>query len=657
MGSVSNGPTRTATLLGDRYRLLREIARGGMATVFQALDEVLERDVAMKLLHRHLAADPTFLDRFLREARAAAALSHPNVVSVYDWGQDDGRQAYLVMEFVNGPSLRDVLRRRGRLMPADTATVLAPAAAGIAAAHARGLVHRDVKPENILVSSDGAVKVTDFGLARAAAATTQTFAPGAIVGSPHYLAPEAVRDERLDARTDVYALGVVLYECLVGRPPFEAETPVATALRHITDAVPPPSALADVPVELDEIVARATAPDPGDRYPDAAAFEAALHAAAPRDDNAAGTRDAGSGTVVIPPEVIDTLVPNPAPALMPTSKPARPPTPPTPRAEDRPPPPQLEPRGRQAAPAEPRSGRRRLLIAALIGIVLLLGGFYLAWHTLVAPVTPIPEVVGQPRMLAEATLRSAGFEPVVADELEYSLDVLADHVIRQVPRGSARVGTAVTLTLSAGPRPVPGGVPKLIGTPEQQAIEILHGAGLAPTLDYAYDEKVGRGLVVSTNPPGGASISEGQTVTVVVSRGRKPIEVAKVTGLTLDDATTKLSSLGLKAKVAAEVFHDTVPSGIVVSQDPDPGASLHRGDVVKLSVSKGPETFPMPDVRERSRDEAVSTLEGFGLVVEVKEVRGFFRPRNVVADQEPKPGTGVRRGERVTIYVWINPWD
>ncbi|MDQ3931235.1 MAG: protein kinase, partial [Actinomycetota bacterium] len=244
MRSVSNGPSRTATLLGDRYRLLREIARGGMATVFQAIDEVLERDVAMKLLHRHLAADPVFLDRFLREARAAAALSHPNVVSVYDWGEDDdGGQAYLVMEFVNGPSLRDLLRSRGRLMPAEAAAVLAPAAAGIAAAHARGLVHRDVKPENILVSSDGAVKVTDFGLARAAAATTQTFAPGAIVGSPHYLAPESVRDERLDARADVYALGVVLYECLVGRPPFEAETPVATALRHTTEAVPPPSAL------------------------------------------------------------------------------------------------------------------------------------------------------------------------------------------------------------------------------------------------------------------------------------------------------------------------------------------------------------------------------------------------------------------------------
>lgn len=646
MRSVSNGPARTATLLGDRYRLLREIARGGMATVFQALDEVLERDVAMKLPHRHLATDPVFLDRFLREARAAAALSHPNVVSVYDWGDDDGGQAYLVMEFVNGPSLRDLLRSRGRLGPGEAAAVLAPAAAGIAAAHARGLVHRDVKPENILVSSDGAVKVTDFGLARAVAATTQTFAPGAIVGSPHYLAPESVRDERLDARADVYALGVVLYECLVGRPPFEAETPVATALRHTTDAVPPPSALVNVPVELDEVVSRATAPDPGDRYADAAAFEAALRAVASRDEHAAGRHDDERGTLVIPPATNDTLVPIPPP----------PPKPPPPALEELPPPRQLEPSRKEAAPAAPRSGRRGLL-AALVGIVLLLGGLYLAWSMLVAPVTPIPEVTGQPRMLAEATLRAAGFEPVVADEREFSLEVPADHVIRQVPTGATRRGAAVTLTLSAGPRPVPGGVPNLLGEPEQQATAILQGAGLAPSIEYAYDEKVDRGLVVRTDPPGGAAVVEGQPVTVVVSKGRRPVEVPKVVGLTRDDASERLSALGLKATVAAEVFHDTVPPGVVVSQAPDPGANLHRGAVVRLSVSKGPETFPMPDVRERSRDEAVRTLEGSGLVVTVEEVRGFFRPRNIVADQEPKPGTSVRRGERVTIYVWISPWD
>ncbi|MFN2556097.1 MAG: PASTA domain-containing protein [Nitriliruptorales bacterium] len=644
MRPVSEASPRTASLLGGRYRLLREIARGGMATVFQALDEVLERDVAMKLLHPHLAADPTFLDRFLREARAAAALSHPNAVSVYDWGEDEGGQAYLVMEFVDGPSLRDVLRSRKRLTPGEAAAVLVPAAAGVAAAHARGLVHRDVKPENILISRDGTVKVTDFGLARAAAATTHTFAPGAIVGSPHYLAPESVRDEPSDGRTDVYALGVVLYECLVGRPPFEAETPVATALRHTTEAVPPPSAEVDVPAELDEVVTRATAPGPGSRHPDAAAFRAALETAASPGELPVGRHDQDRGTLVIPPETLDTLVPA-----------ARTPEPPTRPPEELPPPVEA-PRAATRA-GGPRPHRRHLLIAVLIGLVLLLGGFYLAWDKIIAPVTAIPAVVGQPRGQAEATLRGAGFEPVVADEREFSLDVRVDHVIRQVPMGSARVGTTVTLTLSAGPRPVMGGVPDIVGRPEEQAKAILQGAGLVASSEYDYDEKVGKGLVVRTDPPAGAPISEGQPVTVVVSRGRRPIDVPRVVGLTVDDAAARLSALGLKATVAAEVFHDTAPPGVVVSQAPDPGANLYRGDVVRLNVSKGPETFPMPDVRERPREEATSTLERLGLVVTVEEVRGFFRPRDVVADQEPKPGTSVRRGERVTLYVWIGPFD
>ncbi|MDP8960543.1 MAG: PASTA domain-containing protein, partial [Actinomycetota bacterium] len=434
--------------------------------------------------------------------------------------------------------------------------------------------------------------------------------------------------------------------------------------------VPPPSAVVDVPVELDEVVSRATATEPSDRYPDAAAFEAALHAAAPRGETPAAIRDNERGTLVIPPESTDTLVPDPAPPGKPPAR--RPRVGPEARAGgpgrvgpeawaggwgEELPPQQPEPNAMEAAPAVQRSGRRRLLIAALVGIVLLLGGLYLVWDTLVAPVTPIPEVAGQPLTLAEATLRGAGFEPVVAEEREFSLDVLADHVLRQDPRGSARVGTAVTLTLSAGPRPVPGGVPNLVGKPEQQATAMLQGAGLAPSTEYVYDEKVGKGLVVRSEPPPGAPISEGQPVTVVVSKGRKPIDVPKVVGLTRDDAAARLSSLGLKATVVAEVFHDTVPSGIVVSQNPEPGANLHRGDVVQLSVSKGRETFPMPDVRERSRDEAVSALQGLGLVVQVQEVKGFFRPKNVVADQEPKPGTSVRRGEPVTIYVWVSPWD
>jgi eukaryotic-like serine/threonine-protein kinase len=226
--------------VGDRYVLRGELGRGGMATVHRALDDVLEREVAVKLLHAHLADDPAFLDRFRREARAAAALDHPNVVAVHDWGETD-EGAYLVLQLVEGPSLRDVLRRHGRLDPGESLAVLGPAARGLGAAHAAGLVHRDVKPENLLLGRDGTVRVTDFGLARAAASATSTFGADVLVGSPHYLSPEAVRGRPLDPRADVYALGVVLFECLTGRPPHEGESPFATAVQHTSRRVPPPS--------------------------------------------------------------------------------------------------------------------------------------------------------------------------------------------------------------------------------------------------------------------------------------------------------------------------------------------------------------------------------------------------------------------------------
>jgi eukaryotic-like serine/threonine-protein kinase len=638
-----------------------------MATVFHGHDRVLERDVAVKVLHRHLADDPALLDRFLREARAAAALTHPNVVAVYDWGED-GEDAYLVMEHVDGPSLRDVLRRRGRLGPAETAAIIAPAARGLAAAHGRGLVHRDVKPENILIDPDGSVKVTDFGLARAAAATTQTFAPGSLVGSPHYIPPEAVNDDVVDARADVYSLGIVMYECVVGRPPFDASNAMATAVQHTQQRVPPPSrAVPGLPEALDAIVLQATAPRPQDRFEDAAALEAAIRSAVP-PGMLPGAGTTARQTVVIPPERTETVVPPAGPArtermggrVVPAPAPMFDATDEADVAttavqasatlaadSDEDGPPTGPPAGSVARP------RRRRGVARAVGVLLVLGaiaaGAALAWSMLIAPVTEVPDVRGDDLTVAEQRLREAGLDPVV-NERVHRTDIPEGQVISQGPTGEARLGSTVELVVSAGPRPVT--VPDVVGATEEDAIRSLRQARLDPAAESAYDEEVAVGRVISTAPAGGADAREGDTVEVVVSLGPRPIEVPAVIGQSRDRAVASIEDAGLRAVIGDEVHHDEIDEGAIVGQQPAAGESLRRGETVTLVVSLGPRTFAMPEVRGEQREEAVSRLEDLGLTVDVREVRGFFRESGEVAEQEPSPGTSVRRGERVTIYVW-----
>ncbi len=630
---MTDTPASTATRLGGRYRILSEIARGGMATVFRAVDEVLEREVAVKVLHHHLASDDVFLDRFLREARAAAALSHPNVVSVFDWGQDvhdDQVEAYLVMELVDGPSLRDVLRARRRLEPAELVAVLAPAADGVAAAHDRGLVHRDIKPENILVSPDGGVKVTDFGLARAAAASTQTFGPGWIVGSPHYLAPEAVREERLDGRADVYALGVVAFECLTGAPPFESDTALGTAMRHTTEQVPAPSRGGDVSADLDDVVTRATDPDPEHRFADAAGVAAALRTAVTAGELpvvAPGPRD----TVVIPNADVDTVVPQPG-------------------ADTEDDEPQPRPRRKRV-----RWGRRVLLPLLIVAAVL--GGGYVAWSELIAPMTDVPSVVDQPEEQALQTLREAGFDPVTADEEVLTTEVPVGHVVSQDPGGDtqARVGSAVTIKLSAGPPMVEGGVPDVTGHPADEAVAELGDAGLEVERVEEHHEEVPADHVIRTEPPPDTEIEEAATVTMVVSLGRQPIDVPNVVGSSEAAAFEAITVAELDPEVTAREFSAEVPEGVVIAQDPAAGETLFRGDTVALTISEGPPPFPMPDVESMQRERALGILQGKGLEVVVREqdrVLGFGGPKDTVAKQEPERGTTVRAGDTVTIYVW-----
>ena len=658
--------------LGGRYLLGPEVGRGGMAVVHRALDTVLDREVAVKLLHPHLATDPAFLERFRREARAAAGLGHPNVVAVHDWGERE-EGAYLVLQLVDGVSLRDVLRVHRKLSPTEALAVLGPAAAGLAAAHDAGLVHRDIKPENLLIGRDGSVRVTDFGLARAAASATTTFGPEVLVGSPHYLAPEAVQGAPMDGRADVYALGILLYECLTGRPPHQAETPYTTAMAHVERAVPPPSAAGvAVPAALDALVLAATARDPARRTPDARSFARQLRAAVgsehgtlPRVQDVttagrarapvpirpaaptpplgtAGTPPTPGRTMVVPVTEVHTQQVAPAPAPAPAG--------PAPGRGGR--------RGRTDPSAGNHTGtgrRRRWPVVVLLLIGLLASSAaagYLIWDRILAPITPIPSVLGAPGDSALEQLERAGFAPVIDGGPTHDPGVPANHVLVQSPLGEARLGTPVLLVLSAGPRQV--AIPELVDRPVTEAVAALTAASLEAEVRQRHDEEVAAGLVLATEPAAGDEVDEGATVTLTVSLGPTPILVPEVVGEGVEAARGALVELGLGLTVGERRFHPSVPAGEILEQRPAAGAVRYAEDIVEVVVSDGPQPVVLPNVRGERSADAVATLEALGLNVEVERRGGFsafFNPDRVY-DQDPGPGSSRLPGDTVRLYAY-----
>jgi eukaryotic-like serine/threonine-protein kinase len=685
--------------VGGRYCLLGEVGRGGMATVYRARDEVLDRDVAVKVPIEALAADRAFRERFRREAQAAAALSHPNVVAVHDWGESaDG--AFLVLQYVDGPSLRAVLQRYGQLSPRYALAVLGPAAAGLAAAHEAGLIHRDVKPENLLLGRDGTVRVTDFGLARAAASATTTFGPGVLVGSPHYLSPEAVRLERLDARCDVYALGVVLYECLTGLPPHEAESVWATALAHTLQAVPPPSeALPGLDPALDDVVRGATERDPQRRTPDAVAFARELAAAVP--GGPAPLRPLVAALGDSQPDERDGPPPPPTPRRVGAAPPAtrhdadvasgdageaHPPRPaPAPRHQatqllpetrpelvrtttvDRPSGPGHVPArpaarsdaGRGAAEAPIRSRRPRrtngwVVTAVLLALLMAAAaGGYLLWDRVLAPIAPVPSVLGAAAQLATDELLAAGFDVRVVEDRPHDLDVPAGHVLAQRPDGLARTGSAIELVLSAGPRQVE--VPGVVGLPQPQAVQVLEQFGFRVDVTEAYDDTRPSGTVLAVDPAAGTVRDEASTVAVTISLGPEPIEVPAVVDATVAEAAAVAEQRGLELVVVERRHDDEVPADVVLDQTPDRDAgTLVRGDTIEVVVSDGPAPIEVPAVRGQRVEEAVATLEAAGFVVEVERRGGFaaFLQPGRVYDQDPAGGSRRARGSTVVLYAY-----
>ncbi len=623
--------------LDDRYLIESRIAVGGMATVYRAVDTRLDRVLAVKVMHPALAADAVFVDRFIREAKSVARLDHPNVVSVYDQG-NDGTHVYLAMEYVAGCTLRDVLRERGALQPRAALDILEPVLAALGAAHRAALVHRDMKPENVLIGDDGRVKVADFGLVRAVGTDT-TSTTGSVLGTVSYLAPEQIEDGVADPRSDVYACGILLYEMLTGAKPHDGVTPAAVLYQHLHEDIGAPSArVAGLAPQLDALVAAAAARAPRTRPADAVELlarlretratlsDAQLDAVPPAADGRPPFPGAEEGTTVIRRAPADAAV------LDRTSRLQLPPD--LIRPDD----------GAMAGHrAAGRTGSRRGLIALLVALVVLIGGGAVVWYVSVGQFTNVPAVLALSRAQAEQRLRGAGLGVHVSQA--YSDTVTRDHVISTDPGPGGRIrgNGVVDLVVSRGPQRV--SVPRLAGVPLAKARQRLATAGLvAGAVSRTFSDTVPAGDVISTDPAAGTTGSSGDAVALTVSRG-PAVPVPDVVGSTLSDAEQALQAAGFKVSVAGTpVYSDDVPKDSVAQESPDGQAAA--GDTITLRISKGQQLFKVPDVTGEKIGAARQALRAAGFQVSVIDL--FFT--GTVFNESPSAGS--MQPQDTTITLW-----
>ena len=602
------------TTIDGRYQIVARIAAGGMGEVYRAHDPVLDREVALKILHPSLADDPGFIDRFRREARSAGMLSHPNIVAVHDWGETSGTY-FMVMEFIRGPNLRTFLMRDGVLQPAQAAEVVSGVLAALEHAHEQGIVHRDIKPENVMVTRNGVVKVADFGLARAFADARVSQAPGTVTGTVQYLAPEQIEGERADPRTDLYATGIVLFELLTGQIPFTGETSVAIAYKHLRERVPPPSRLNPmVPPALDRVVVGATDRDRDRRTPDARTMRAELDRAAAELPPAPPLTELASSVVAVddvPPDRASTVT--------------------IPRT--------LSPKAR-------RRQRFRRLWTVLSVLVLLAAAGWAVWTYVVPHTAIVPRLEGRPVEQAQRVAVARGFDFEISLN-DFSSTVDPGLVISQsVPVGrEVEEGSVLSVVVSKGPEFVD--VPSVVGLPLGRAREEIQDARLTVgNVEKVFDNEVPKGEVIEQNPAGG-QLEVDEAIDLTVSQGREPVEVPPVEGRPEGEAGSVLTGAGLRVSVD-EDYSATVAEGDVISQSPQAGTVLRVGDTVTIVISLGPRRFPMPDVVGMGEAQATTRLEGLNLRVDAVDLPSGG---SSVVGQRPEPGTTVEEGDKVTIYV------
>ncbi|PQZ60451.1 MULTISPECIES: Stk1 family PASTA domain-containing Ser/Thr kinase [unclassified Microbacterium] len=634
-------------LVDGRYRVRARIARGGMATVYVATDLRLERRIALKVMHAHLSDDSAFQSRFIQEARAAARLADPHVVNVFDQGQD-GELAYLVMEYLPGITLRELLREQKRLTIPQTITIMDAILAGLSAAHRASIVHRDVKPENVLLAEDGRIKIGDFGLARATTANTATGQQ--LLGTIAYLAPELVTRGTADARSDIYALGIMLYEMLVGEQPYKGEQPMQIAFQHATESVPRPSARNPaVPEQLDELVLWATEKSPDERPDDAQQMldrlreierdlgiaPTAARATAPQHSHA----DSGDLTKVMP----GTMV-------------IADPTAPVPAAID------------NATLLRRRASKRRARGAFLLTLVLLLavlaGGVGWWFGSGPGSLIAVPTVAGGTYDDAATVLTEAGFVPTQKDE--FSIDIPAGTVIETDPGEGTRLdkGAPVAVIVSAGP--ANHTLDALNGRAEQDARDYLTGLNVKVTdesLLLFSDADAGIVINAYVTPRAGGDayicgdgceIFEDDTVELYVSAGDFP----DVSGMSVGEATSTLTDKGLTVTTDPQyVFSDSVAKDVVIGvADRAEEGNWRPGDNVQLIVSKGPELFPVPDVSGKTLNDAKKILSDKGFKSTYAawgDLPGFAEMAKVTG-QDPGPDKSLPNGGTVNLSIQLS---
>lgn len=669
MGATVTDPL-VGRLVDGRYEVVSRIARGGMATVYLAVDRRLDRDVALKVMHPHLAeggAGSDFVARFRREARAAARLTHPGLVGVLDQGVD-GETSYLTMEYVDGTNLRRHLAERGALTVGDALGILERVLDALGAAHRVGLVHRDIKPENVLIAVDGRVKLADFGLARAVTEVTST-TTGTVLGTVAYLAPELVTRGASDARTDVYAAGILLYEMLTGRQPFTGETPIQVAFQHVNSDVPPPSDVVRwLPVEVDELVTALAAREPEDRPVDAAAALDQLRRTRATLDGPTLARAAE-----VPPTITLPSATDPRPAededlatgetsarldaarrqdettrldvaeagrtvALPIGTGLRSTAAST--LHDGPPPGADRPTGR----------RRRWLVVTALLVVLAAAGAW--WYMTSGPgaYTRVPELVSLTRDEALATLEEHGLEGEPVDAFDSDAPVGAVFASDPAPGDRIRKDGSVTFSVSKGPDLV--AVPEgLVGAMQADAQAALEAAGLvaeyAPGEDH-YDDSAPLGSVLEASAEPGQQVERGSSVVLTLSDGPAPVTIFSVVGASQDEATTQLTDAGL-APEAVPAWSDTAPAGTVIAQEPKAGTAGHRTDTVTITVSQGPEPVAVPDLTGKQFGEAEAALKALGFAVKRENVLGGIF--GTVRSQSTPAGEKVPKGSTITLTV------
>lgn len=639
----------TGELIDGRYQLLRQIAHGGMASIYEGLDTRLDRKVAVKIMHPHLAQDEQFVERFIREAKAAAALSHPNIVAVQDqgWNQNGIPAVFIVMELVEGHTLREYLIEQGQLQYRDGIRFLLPVLSALAAAHKQGIVHRDIKPENILVSKEGRIKIADFGLAKGPLlGSTMTAESSVILGSVSYLSPEQVQRGVADARSDVYSVGITAFEVFTGKKPFDGDAPIQIAYMHVNERVPRITSLVpDFPSDLDELIYRATSADPDERPRDAGEFHSQLSAINARLNPQERQLSLELDLPIKPMRTKPQRKSIRSRVRESTTSIALP-------AQEKTEPIKSEPIKVESTAEVKRKRkvskrvRRNRKIAAALAIALGVTG----WYVLIGPGSRVvvPSTVGATQSEVAATLKPLGLSSIVV-ERRYSEDIEADRVIESIPAGGGRVdqGGVVKLIISKGPERYL--IPAVAGlTPEAaQAAITKFPLKLAPSIEV-FDATIPKGFVISSSPAVGSEVKRDTTVTLTISKGIEQVALANYLGKSGEQALNELTDAGFNVNTTY-AFSETRLTGEVISQTPAGGGNANKGATITLVISKGSEFAYIPNLYSLEEAKAVKALQDLGLKVSVKKIgkRTVKKVTNIL----PKVGSKVKRGSTVTITV------